>query len=166
MTDFPAPPAPALDRRFVLGTHLSLTVLTAPEETDGRHDLADITLPPGSNTPLHKHTRYEERIWVIEGALTVWAGTDTYTLGPGDFYTITMNTAHTIEAGPEGARTLTMSSPAYFVDLIRRAGTPRSEATPDTEWDLALFDKITAEQGDIILGPPGMTPADLPDDAA
>ncbi|WP_051023280.1 cupin domain-containing protein [Nocardia pneumoniae] len=107
-----------------------MTVLTTAEETDGRHDLADITLLPGSDTALHKHTRYEERISVIDGSLSVWAGDDTYTLGPGDFYTITMNTPHTLEAGPAGARVLTMSSPALFVDLIRRAGTPEANATP------------------------------------
>ncbi|MRH92143.1 cupin domain-containing protein [Nocardia sp. SYP-A9097] len=163
MTEFPRPPAVAQNRRFVLGQHLKMTVLTAPEDTDGRHDVALVVLPPGSDTPLHKHTRYEERIWVIEGALSVWAGPDTHTLGPGDFYTITMNTPHALEAGPEGARVLNISSPAHFVDLIRRAGTPEAEATPDTEWDLELFNKITTEVGDVILGPPGMTPADFRD---
>ncbi|MFD3461024.1 hypothetical protein ACFWVM_15030 [Nocardia fluminea] len=92
-------------------------------------------------------------------------GQDSYTLGPGDFYTITVHTPHALEAGPDGARVLTMSSPAHFVDLIRRAGTPEADATPDTEWDLALFDSITTELGDTILGPPGMRPADLPDHA-
>ncbi|MFC8381739.1 hypothetical protein [Nocardia sp. NPDC057272] len=48
MTVFPRPPAAAPDRRCVLGKHLQMTVLTAPEDTDGRHDLADVTLPPGS----------------------------------------------------------------------------------------------------------------------
>ncbi|APA96490.1 hypothetical protein [Nocardia seriolae] len=86
-----------------------------------------------------------------------------YTLRPGEFYTVTMNTPHTLEAGPDGVRVLTMSSPANFVDLIRRTGTPEADATPDTEWDLELFNKITAELGDVILGPPGMRPADLPD---
>ncbi len=146
----------------MLGKHLRMTILTTPEETDGRHDLADITLPPGSDTPLHKHTRYEERIWVLDGAVTMWAGEDSYTLQSGDFYTITMNTPHALAAGTEGARVLTMSSPAHFVDLIRRAGTPEADATPDTEWDLELFDRLTAEHGDVILGPPGMRPADLP----
>ncbi|MFJ9365178.1 cupin domain-containing protein [Nocardia sp. NPDC101769] len=164
MTAFPPPPAVAQDRRFVLGNHLRMTILTTPEETDGRHDLADVTLPPGSDTPLHKHTRYEERLWVVEGTVSVWAGQDAYTLGPGDFYTITMNTPHMLEAGPEGVRVLAMSSPAHFVDLIRRAGTPEAEATTDTEWDLELFNTITTELGDVILGPPGMRPADLPDD--
>jgi hypothetical protein len=50
MTDFPRPPAVAQNRRFVLGQHLQMTVLTTPEETEGRHDLADVTLPPGSDT--------------------------------------------------------------------------------------------------------------------
>ncbi|WP_025347814.1 cupin domain-containing protein [Nocardia nova] len=161
MNTFPQPPEVPADRRYVLGTHLAMTILTAPEETDGRHDLADITLPPGSDTPLHKHTRYEERVWVVEGELTVWAGQDAFTLRPNDFYTITRDTPHTLLAGPAGARILNMSSPANFVDLIRRTGTPESEAGPDTEWDLDLFNQVATEHGDVILGPPGMTPDQL-----
>lgn len=163
MTVHPQPPAVPADRRYVLGTHLKLSILTTPEDTDGRHDLADVTLPPGSDTPLHKHTRYEERLWVLEGALTVWSGPDTFTLGPNDFYTITQNTPHTLLAGPAGARILTMSSPAHFVDLIRRTGTLESEAGPHPEWDLDLFTRVAAEHGDVILGPPGMVPAQLTD---
>ncbi len=161
MSDFPPPPPVSRDRRFVLGQHLHMSILTSPEETDGRHDLADITLPGGAGTPLHLHTGYEERLWVLEGSLTVWAGPDTYTLRSGDFFTIPLNTPHTLKAGSDGARALNITSPGRFVDLIRRTGTPAHLATPETEWDMDLFQAVTEELGDVILGPPGATPADL-----
>ncbi|MET7511871.1 cupin domain-containing protein [Streptomyces sp. NPDC005480] len=161
MTDFPSPPPVPQDCKFVLGQHLQLSVLTSAEETDGRHDLSDVTLPGGSGTPLHLHTGYEERLWIVSGSLTVWSGPDTFTLRSGDFYTIPMNTPHTIKAGTEGARALHISTPARFAELIRRTGTPAHLATSETDWDMGLFQSVTEEFGDIILGPPGAIPADL-----
>jgi quercetin dioxygenase-like cupin family protein len=62
-------------RQFVLGPERArITILTTAQETDGRHDLIDSVFPAGSATPLHLHTRYEERVYVISGALTVWVG--------------------------------------------------------------------------------------------
>jgi mannose-6-phosphate isomerase-like protein (cupin superfamily) len=67
----------ARERQFVLGPEqLRATILTTGAETDGRHDLTDSVLPAGSMTPLHLHTRYEERIFVVSGSLTVWTGQD------------------------------------------------------------------------------------------
>jgi hypothetical protein len=68
------------------------------------------------------------------------------------------------QAGPEGARALQISSPAAFAELIARAGTPAHLATAETELDPALFMAVTTELGDVVLGPPGTTPADLQTD--
>jgi hypothetical protein len=43
----------------------------------------------------------------------------------------------------------------------RPGGTPVHLATPDTEFDAELFMAVTTELGDVVLGPPGTTPADL-----
>ena len=48
-------------REFVLGESPSATVLTTGAETDGRHDVTYGVQRPGATTPLHVHTRYEER---------------------------------------------------------------------------------------------------------
>ena len=143
------------------GQLLHATILTTAAETDGRHDLTLATTPPGETTPLHQHTRYDERLWVISGSLTVWAGPDKVTLGSGDYYAIPMNTPHMIQTGPEGARALNISSPAGFAELLARTGTPARLATPHTELDTDLFMAVITELGDVVLGPPGTTPADL-----
>jgi mannose-6-phosphate isomerase-like protein (cupin superfamily) len=147
---------------YVLGQELRVTILTSAEETEGRHDLTDSVMPPGAATPLHLHTAYEERLWVVSGSLTVWAGEATVTLRSGDFYTIPLNTSHAIASGPEGARALNISSPAGFAELIARAGTPLHLATDQTELDVDLFNAVAEELGDRVMGPPGTTPADLP----
>ncbi|MCM2416004.1 MULTISPECIES: cupin domain-containing protein [unclassified Streptomyces] len=149
------------DRQYALGQELRVSILTSAGETDGRHDVVDSFMVAGAATPLHAHTRYEERLWVSSGLLTVWAGAEKVALRSGDFYTIPLNVPHAIAAGPEGARALNISSPAGFAEVVARTATPLHLATEATELDLELFNAVAAEMGDLILGPPGATPADL-----
>jgi hypothetical protein len=99
---------------------------------------------------------------VISGSMTVWAGSYKVTLRAGDYYAIPMNVPHAIQAGPEGLHALQISSPAGFAELIARTGTPAHLATSETEFDADRFVAVTTELGDVVLGPPGTTPADLP----
>ncbi|MGH3774728.1 MAG: cupin domain-containing protein [Pseudonocardiaceae bacterium] len=156
MTDLSGP-----DREYVVDQHLRITVLTRGVETDGRHDLVRAVAGPGMATALHKHSRYEERLFVLEGELIIWAGAEKVTVGAGGFYVIRMNVPHMIQTGPAGASTLNISSPAAFAELIERTATPAHLAKPDVELDLELFMKVTTELGDVVLGPPGTTPAEL-----
>jgi mannose-6-phosphate isomerase-like protein (cupin superfamily) len=150
------------DREFVLGQELRATILTFGDETDGRHDLVIGTQAPDAMTPLHLHTRYEERLWVISGSATVWAGDTKAVLHSGDFYTIPTNVPHAIRAGADGGSLLNITSPAGFAELIARAGTPARLATDETELDFDLFMAVTTELGDVVLGPPGTVPTDAP----
>ncbi len=149
------------DRVFALGTELRATILTSGEETEGRHDLVHAVQPPGKMTPLHLHTRYEERFWVISGSMTVWAGPEKAVLHSGDFYTVPRDTPHAVHSGPEGSRALLISSPAGFAELIARTGVPARLAGDGAGFDEELFNAVTAELGDVNLGPPGSVPSDL-----
>jgi mannose-6-phosphate isomerase-like protein (cupin superfamily) len=146
------------DRTYVLDQQVRVTVLTTGAETEGRLDAVMGVNQPGSATALHLHTRYEERFCVVAGELTVWAGSQQVTLGPGDFYTVPRNVPHMIRTGPDGARALVISSPAGFAELIERTATPAHLAGPETDLDLDLFMKVTTELGDVVLGPPGTMP--------
>jgi mannose-6-phosphate isomerase-like protein (cupin superfamily) len=148
-------------REYVLGQGLRLTVLASGEETGGRHDLSDTHLPAGEQTPLHLHTRYEERFWVVTGELVVWAGPDMITLRPGDYYVVPSKVPHAVRSGPQGAHALHISTPAGFAELIARSGTPAHLATPETAFEADLFEAVAAELGDVTLGPPGMLPGEL-----
>ncbi|MEU6763268.1 cupin domain-containing protein [Streptomyces sp. NPDC046853] len=148
------------DRQYQLGQELRVSVLTSAEETDGRHDVVDSFMAAGGATPLHAHTRYEERLWVSSGSLTVWAGEEKVILRSGDFYTIPLRVPHAIAAGADGARALNISTPAGFAEVIARTATPLHLATDATELDAELFGAVAEEMGDILLGPPGTTPAE------
>ena len=145
--------------QFALGQELRVNILTSGTETDGRHDMIDAFMLPGAATPPHLHTRYEERLFVTEGELTVWLDEERRVLRAGDFVSIQLNVPHMIKSGSEGARTVLVTSPAGFAELIERTATPGADAGPDTELDVDAFTSVSTELGDVILGPPGMTPA-------
>lgn len=141
--------------RYVLGGALDIRILTTSADTEGRYDMVDVYQLPNVATPLHLHTRYEERLNVIEGTCTVWLGEDELQLTAGDFVAIPLGVPHAIKAGSRGCRSYLVTSPAAFAELIARAGTPSECATSDTAMDVALFTAVAAELGDQILGPPG-----------
>ena len=145
---------------FVLGD-AHATILTTAGETDGRHDLLDVVQPPGAKTPRHLHTRYEERLWVLDGDMTVWLGDRRLPRRAGELCTIPMDVPHAIHVGPSGARALVISSPAGFAELVVRAGVPVGSAAGESGLDGERLLAVAHELGDVILGPPGLTPADL-----
>lgn len=145
--------------QYALGQELRVNILARGSETDGRHDMVDALMLPNAATPPHLHTRYEERLYVTEGSLTVWLDEGERDLGPGDFVTIPLHVPHMIKSSDRGARVVLVTSPAGFAELIERTATSGAAAGPDTDLDVDAFTAVSAELGDVILGPPGMTPA-------
>jgi hypothetical protein len=99
-----------------------------------------------------------ERLWVVSGSMTVWAGADELILRRG---VIPMKVPHAIQAGPRVPARSTSARLPGFAELVARAGTPAHLATPDLELDAERFIAVTTELGDVVLGPPGTTPAEL-----
>jgi quercetin dioxygenase-like cupin family protein len=129
-------------------------------DTAGRYDLIEGGGPPGFQTPLHRHTRYAEQFYILEGEFTVWAGERTAVLHPGDVFTIPAGTAHAVAVTGSGpGRALALASPSGLARLIMGAGTPDTGGAPPAgPPDLALYERIQAEVGDETLGPPGARP--------
>ena len=124
--------------------------------TGGQYDLLEGYFPPGSQTPLHRHTRYSEQVYVLEGEFTVWAGENKVVLNAGESFLIPLGTPHTIAVlSNQPARLLCVAAPSSFARLIEATGTLDQAETPD----MALIERISAEIGDEILGPPGALPA-------
>lgn len=44
--------------------------LVSARQTDGRLGMSVVTQPPGTATPLHRHTREAEALFVLEGEIT------------------------------------------------------------------------------------------------
>lgn len=144
---------------WLLGSRL--TVLAHAEVTGGRYDLIEGQFPPHTETPLHQHNQYMEQLYVLDGEFTVWAGARTAVLHAGDSFTIPAGTPHVVAASGDGtARGLAVASPSGFARLIMEVGTPDAGVAPPPDaLDMALFERISAEIGDEVLGPPGTRPS-------
>ena len=137
------------------------TVHASHEDTAGRCDLVEGAALPGFQTPLHRHTRFAEVIYILQGEFTVWAGARKAVLRAGDTFTVPAGTAHAVAVTGRGVgRALAVASPSGFARLVVGAGVPDAGGAPPAgPPDMALFERICAEVGDEILGPPGARPA-------
>jgi quercetin dioxygenase-like cupin family protein len=63
---------------------LRANILAGHTDTEGRYDLIEAFSPPGFQTPPHRHTRYPEQVYLLEGELTVWLGEQKFVVHPGD----------------------------------------------------------------------------------
>lgn len=133
-----------------------LTIIADHTTTHGQYDLIEGYNPPGTMTPLHRHTRYSEQLYVLEGELTVWAGEKKLVLTPGESFLISPGIPHVVGVlSDQPARALVVAAPSSFARLIAATGTAdETEAA-----DMALFEQISAEIGDEFLGPPGTLPS-------
>jgi quercetin dioxygenase-like cupin family protein len=133
-----------------------LTILADHTTTDGQYDLIEGYFPPGTQTPPHRHSRYSEQLYVLEGEFTVWAGENKVVLSTGENFLIPVGMPHVVAAiGDRPAHGLTIAAPSAFARLIAATGTQDRAET----LDMALFDCISAEIGDEILGPLGTLPS-------
>lgn len=133
----------------------NLGIITDENETESKYDLISGTFLPGTEVPLHLHTKYSESVYVEEGELTVFMKDKTSVLKAGDHVFIPTGVPHAILAsGSTITKALTVAAPGGFAKLIRTVG----HATPELPTDMGLFMKIAEEIGDKLLGPPGTRP--------
>ncbi|OKH45241.1 cupin [Calothrix sp. HK-06] len=132
-----------------------LTIVADHTTTGGQYDLIEGYFPPGTQTPLHRHTRYSEQLYVLSGEFTVWAGEDKVVLNAGESFLIPLGTPHVVAAlSDQPARGLVVAAPSGFARLIAAVGTLDEKEAPDME----LAERISTEIGDEILGSPGTLP--------
>lgn len=130
-------------------------IITDHTTTKGQYDLLEGYFPPGKQTPLHRHTRYSEQLYVLEGEVTVWAGENKVVLSTGDHVFIPVGIPHTVDVvSDRPAQGLVMTAPSGFARLVAATGTLSKTDIPDME----LFRQICAEIGDEMLAPPGVLP--------
>ena len=133
-----------------------LDIIADHTTTEGKYDLIEGYFPPGSQTPLHRHTRYSEQLYVLEGEFTVWVGENKAVLKAGETFLIPPGIAHAIGVlSDKPARGLMVASPSAFARLIAEVGTQNENEIPDME----LAQRISAEIGDEILGAPDNLPS-------
>lgn len=144
---------------WLFGTFL--TIAADEKETQSQYDLIEGLFQPGVETPLHKHTKYSELIYVLAGEFTAFTHGGTAVLHPGESIFIPKNTPHVVAATcTTPARGLTIASPSGFARLIQLTGTPGTfdEMPAADPAEMERFLSLSEELGDIFLGPPGSRP--------
>jgi quercetin dioxygenase-like cupin family protein len=142
---------------WLIGTRLS--ILASSAETGGRYDLVEGWFPVGAQVPPHRHGRYSEQLYVLDGEFTVWTTGHKTVLRPGDELVIPVGTAHALAISGDGpGRALVVTSPSGFARLITEVGTPAEGDQAPAATDMDRLLRLSAELGDEILGPPGALP--------
>ena len=141
-------------------------VRVSREEGAGRLSVIELTAPRGSMPPLHVHSE-DETYYVLEGALTIFAGDRVERLKPGDSMLAPRDVPHTYVAESEGTRMLLVTEGEHegFVRAVARPAEqetlPPAADAPRSPEELAAIGQVADEYGIRLLGAPGMLPSDL-----
>ena len=105
--------------RIVTSGHGSSTELKlAGEESGGDWAVVEWRLRAGDDPPIHIHTREDETIYVLEGAITAFVGDERIEVEAGSYAALPKDVPHGLTVRGDEARLLVTLAPAgaeYFL---------------------------------------------------
>jgi quercetin dioxygenase-like cupin family protein len=126
-----------------LGAHLLLKATS--EQTGGAFNLFEVTCPPDYATPLHIHYAEDVTVYVLEGALTFFWGSDQKAALTGSYF-------YQLRGIPHGFR-VEGSTPARILYLTFPAGLDRFVVEQEQLAPNAEAERAAAHYQIEILGP-------------
>ena len=98
-----------------------IRILENGEHTDHRLGFAEVTVPPGTPSPLqHRHAQHDEGFYVLAGTFRFTVGEDQYDAGPGTWVIVPTGAPHTFaNGGDENAVMLNTFTPDLYVQYFR-----------------------------------------------
>lgn len=138
------------DKRVIDVPFHETRLILSEAASEGGVSVYEFGLPPRTaGAPPHVHANEDEYGYILEGEVTVLAGEDVVTLGPGDFAALTRGAPHGFwNAGEEPARILFMVSKGgfeRFFDAVAVRLREERPASPDAA--NALVGEIAAAHG-------------------
>jgi quercetin dioxygenase-like cupin family protein len=123
-------PAGSGKAQNVLG--MSHTYKASVEDTNGAFTMFEVTVPPGSGAPMHRHHVDAECFYVLEGSLTFFAPGTQHVAKAGDVCFLPAGGAHAfLNQGTSQARAIVIATPgrdaeSFFgeIDAAMRFGPP------------------------------------------
>ena len=134
-----------------------MTFKATAETTGGAYALMEAVAPAASGPPLHVHHREDESFWILEGAVTVRCGDETFTARPGSYVFLPRDVPHTfVVEGDAPARMLSMATPGGLEGYFATVGRPAENdgLPPAAPLDVAALARVGEEYDIEILGPP------------
>ena len=99
----------------------------AGEQSGGDWAVVEWRVPAGNEPPMHTHTREDETLYVLEGAITAYVGGEKIEVEAGSYAALPKNVPHGFTVRSEHVRLLVTVEPAgaeyFFV--------PRDESDAD-----------------------------------
>jgi quercetin dioxygenase-like cupin family protein len=130
-----------------------LRVLVTGEDTAGRFAAVEFGTAPGSEPPLHRHTREDELVYVLEGEVVFHLDGERFCCGPQGRLFLPRGREHTLAVQSEGARLLVLLIPAGFERYFREMDDPGG-ASQGAAPDFERLVTVAARYGVEITGPP------------
>lgn len=127
----------------------------------GSLDVAVVTQPPGTATPLHRHTRESEAFFLLEGTMTYRAGDVIFHLGAGDFIFLPRGLPHAYRVtGNTPVRFVGFTAPGGLFDLYDEVGIPAAEHRlpgkdgQSADVEVPKWNRVGPTFGLEVVGPP------------
>ncbi len=136
--------------------------LVGAGHTGGRFGLSLVTQPPGIATPLHRHTREAEAMFVLEGRVDYQAGETTHELTDGSFVYLPQGLPHAFRIrGDRPARLLAFTVPGGLMALYDEVGVPADAMRLPAEGEgrsmpeeIGRWNEVGPRFGLEVVGPP------------
>ena len=132
-----------------------LTMVATAEQTGGLFSLMHERLPRGAEPPPHVHRREDEAFFVLDGALTVRIGDETFPASSGSFVYCPRDVPHLLTVESDEVRMLTLCTPGGVERLFVELGEPARSRTlpPDDgiEPDVERIVTLAAHYGAEVL---------------
>ena len=109
------------------GTGSSTELKIAGEQSGGDWAVVEWRVRAGDEPPIHTHTREDETVYVLEGAITAFVGDQRIDVEAGSYAALPKDVPHGLTVRGDEARLLVTLAPAgaeYFL-------VPRDEADAD-----------------------------------
>jgi len=143
------------ERLWFLGTLAIIRV--QGEAVDGRFAVIEFLFPRDASPPLHTHPQDESYV-VLNGQLTIQAGTDRFVLEQGGVGVVPTGVAHTFRVDTDTAHVLVLSTPAGIERFVREGSVPATSPTlppPDAPRPSPeRLEQIFRSHNQVNLGPP------------
>lgn len=118
---------PHSGRSVTYGNGSSTELKITGEQSGGDWAVVEWLVRPGDEPPLHHHTREDETVYVLDGAITAFVGDQRIDVEAGSYAALPKGIPHTLLVRGEHARLLVTEEPAgaeYFL-------VPRNESDED-----------------------------------
>ena len=109
---------PGAGRTVTSDSGSSAELKLAGEQSGGDWAVVEWRVRAGDEPPLHTHTREDETVYVLDGAITAYVGDEKIEVEAGSYAALPKNVPHGLTVRSEAARLLVTLEPAgaeYFL---------------------------------------------------